>query len=68
MFWIKPLWSHLVICWKFESPVQTNTRVVAISPVFFVSGLHSELHKMSMFGIATHLLGIFTVYKFDFVI
>jgi len=31
MFLVKPLRSHMVICWKFQWPVQTNTSVAAIS-------------------------------------
>jgi len=32
MFLVKPLRSHLVICWKFQWPVQTNT-IVAVSVI-----------------------------------
>jgi len=47
---------------KSFSGLYKQARVLLLSPVFSVSG------TMSMVGIAMHFLGVFTVYKFAFVI
>jgi len=62
MFWVQLLRSHLVIWFQWPVVYKQKQALLLSFPVFFVCGLKWVAQCMCMVGIATHFLGVFTVY------